>query len=197
MKKVFVLAGAVLAAIAASSCCILPLILGAAGAGSLGFASLLAPYRPYLTALTLALLGAGFYFAYRPAKECAGSCTTRLPATRTTRYVLWVVTLFTLATIAYPQVALLTLNRRPPLRNVAVPASAQTVTYSIPSMDCPACAANIESRLQHAPGVYEARVDFGTKRAVVRYNPGSTSARTLKQVIAETGFLPQDTVPAE
>ncbi|HXG24487.1 MAG TPA: hypothetical protein VNJ09_08045 [Chthonomonadales bacterium] len=55
MKRFAILISAVFAAIAASACCILPLILGAARAGSVGLGAALAPYRPYLMGLTLLL----------------------------------------------------------------------------------------------------------------------------------------------
>ncbi len=53
MKKAAVILGAVVAAVAASACCILPLILGVASAGTLGLSAALTPYRPYLVSLTL------------------------------------------------------------------------------------------------------------------------------------------------
>jgi len=43
--------GAVGAAILASSCCIGPVVLAALGAGSVGVATALTPYRPYLLGL--------------------------------------------------------------------------------------------------------------------------------------------------
>ena len=61
--------GAVLTAVAASACCVGPLILVALGVG-VAWASRLSafePYRPLFIALTVGLLGFGFYRAYRPA----------------------------------------------------------------------------------------------------------------------------------
>jgi len=43
-------------------------ILGASG---FAFAAALTPYRPYFVGLTIISLGLGFYFTYRPEKECA------------------------------------------------------------------------------------------------------------------------------
>jgi len=64
MKQQTALVGAAIAAITASAYCILPAILGAASAGTLGFSATLAPYRPYFMGLTVMLLGAAFYFIY-------------------------------------------------------------------------------------------------------------------------------------
>ncbi len=74
MKKIAVLVGVVLTALAASACCILPLVLGVASAGTLGLSAALTPYRPYLIGVTLLLLCGAFCAAYRPAK--ASTCAT-------------------------------------------------------------------------------------------------------------------------
>src|SRR5712692_1920991 len=76
-------AGGVLGALAASSCCILPLVLfglGVSGAW-IGNFTQLAPYQPYFLAATIACLGYGYWLVYRSSKvACADSeaCATPL-----------------------------------------------------------------------------------------------------------------------
>src|SRR5258708_16042148 len=60
-------AGGLLGALAASSCCILPLALfglGISGAW-IGNFTRLAAYQPYFLAATLAFLGCGYWLVYR------------------------------------------------------------------------------------------------------------------------------------
>ena len=59
--------GGVLAAIAASSCCIVPLLLFSLGAGGawIGNLTRLAPYQPIFVAVTLACLGCGYWLVWR------------------------------------------------------------------------------------------------------------------------------------
>ena len=60
-------AGGILGALAASSCCILPLalfMLGVSGAW-IGNLTALAPYQPILFAATVGCLGVGYYLVYR------------------------------------------------------------------------------------------------------------------------------------
>jgi mercuric ion transport protein len=62
-----VAAGGLLGAVAASSCCILPLVLfgfGVSGAW-IGNLTRLAPYQPYFVAITVAALGYGYWLVYR------------------------------------------------------------------------------------------------------------------------------------
>jgi mercuric ion transport protein len=76
--------GGILGAIAASSCCIAPLVLFSLGISGawIGNLTALAPYQPYFIAATLACLGYGFWLVYRPRKAaCAegAACARPLP----------------------------------------------------------------------------------------------------------------------
>jgi mercuric ion transport protein len=79
-----VAAGGILGAIAASSCCIAPLVLFSLGISGawIGNLTALAPYQPYFIAATLACLGYGYWLVYRPRKvACAegAACARPLP----------------------------------------------------------------------------------------------------------------------
>lgn len=67
-----------LAALAASSCCLLPVILFTLGAGGAWIGTLvrLAPFQPYFIAAAVVCLGAGYWMVYRSHVGCAvrGSC---------------------------------------------------------------------------------------------------------------------------
>jgi len=86
------------------SCCVFPVAFSFLGAGGLAFAMEMMPYRPHFIALTVVFLGAGFYFAYRPQKEeCTPGTACAAPKSRKLQRVsLWVVTILTLALIAFP-----------------------------------------------------------------------------------------------
>ena len=76
--------GGILGAIAASSCCILPLALFSLGISGawIGNLTALAPYQPYFIAATLACLGYGYWLVYRPKNvACAegAACARPLP----------------------------------------------------------------------------------------------------------------------
>lgn len=200
MKKVSVLLGVVAAAIAASACCILPLLLGAASVGSVGLGAALTPYRPYFIVLTVLLLGGAFYFTYRPQKvECESEgCNSAKSARiqRLNKAVLWIVTIFTVGALAYPNIAEYRAQASASsFPVVAAPVKAKTVLFNIPSMDCAACAVNIAGSLKKMPGVYNAKVDFRTKQASVLYDEKQISADKLRSAIDQTGFSAAETTP--
>jgi mercuric ion transport protein len=85
--------GAVGSAIAASICCLGPLLLAVLGIGGGALVLKFEPYRPIFAIMTVLLLGAAFYLAYRkgPAEECkAGSVCPQPRAKR--RAGLWIAT---------------------------------------------------------------------------------------------------------
>lgn len=77
----------------ASACCVVPLLLVTLGISGAWIANLTAlePYKPYVSAVTLALLGWGFWHVYfKPKPPCEdGSYCARPGSARTTKAVLW------------------------------------------------------------------------------------------------------------
>ena len=106
-------AGGMLGALAASACCILPLVfvtVGISGAW-IGNLTALAPYKPYFATGTLALVGYGYYLVYaRPKRACAdGSCARPLPG-RVVKLSLWAATVLVVAALAFDYVVPLLLS---------------------------------------------------------------------------------------
>lgn len=101
-------AGGILGALAASSCCILPLVLFTLGISGAWIANLTAlePYQPLFFAATAGFLGAGYYLAYRrPRAACAdGTCMRRLPS-RIVKAALWAATALALAALTFRYLA--------------------------------------------------------------------------------------------
>lgn len=106
-------AGGLLGGLAATSCCILPLVLFSLGISGAWIANLtaLAPYKPYFAAGTLILLGYGFYLVYvKPKQACAdGTCARPLP-NRLVKSSLWIATVLVAAALAFDYVAPLLLS---------------------------------------------------------------------------------------
>ena len=104
-----VAAGGVLGALAATSCCIVPLVLFALGVGGawIGNLTALAPYQPIFITTTLIFLGTGYYLVYwRREAACADAklCARPLPR-RGVKLALWAATALVASAIAFPYVA--------------------------------------------------------------------------------------------
>jgi len=101
--------GGILGALAASSCCIVPLVLFSLGVGGawVGNLTALAPYKPLFVAATTGVLGYGFYLVYwKPRRACANgaACATLVPS-RLVRTALWIATVLVAAAFAFDYVA--------------------------------------------------------------------------------------------
>jgi len=101
--------GGVIGALAASSCCILPVVLFSLGIGGawIGNFTQLAPYQPYFIAATLAFIGTGCWLVYRSSKVvCAASeaCARPLP-NRLVKIALIAATVIVIAAWAFDYVA--------------------------------------------------------------------------------------------
>ncbi len=103
-------AGGLLGAFAAASCCVVPLVLFSVGATGawIGNLTMLAPYQPYVIAVTLVMLSAGFVMVYRapkPAGSADDASCAQPTVGRLTKPALWAATALVAAAAAFPYVA--------------------------------------------------------------------------------------------
>jgi mercuric ion transport protein len=112
--QAFMAAGGLLGALAASSCCILPVVLFSLGVSGawIGNFTQLAPYQPYFVAATLVFLGTGYWLVHRASKRvCAEgeACARPLP-NRWVEIALVVATILVGAALGLDFLAPLLLN---------------------------------------------------------------------------------------
>ena len=107
-KAGFAATGGLLGAVAAMSCCIMPLAFFTLGIGGawIGNLTALAPYQPIFVGATLAFLATGYYLVYRkPRVACAEgeACARPLPR-RGVKLALWAATVLVASALAFPYV---------------------------------------------------------------------------------------------
>jgi mercuric ion transport protein len=113
-KQRLMAAGGLLGALAASSCCILPLALFSLGVSGawIGNFTQLAPYQPYFIAATICFLGYGYWLVYRSSKlGCADRevCARPLP-NRLVKTALILATILVVAALGLDFIAPLFLD---------------------------------------------------------------------------------------
>ena len=107
-------AGGLLGALAASSCCILPVILFSLGISGawIGNFTQLAPYQPYFLAATTLFLGTGYWRVHLASKRACidvEACARPLP-NRLVKIVLVVATALVVTALGFDFLAPLLLN---------------------------------------------------------------------------------------
>jgi len=188
------LGGSVLAAITASLCCIGPLVAVLLGASGFAASAVFEKWRPMLLGVTFASLALAWYLTYRKPKAACneGSACTTKPVAKRNKVVLRFATAFVLIAAAFPSLSSAIL--RATQSNIPVAAAdgnSAVLKVKIPSMDCAACALNIQSVLKRQAGVQQAQVSFDTKEAVVQYDATKISSENIIAAIDQTGFKAQ------
>lgn len=180
--------GAILAALATSSCCLGPLLLAAVGIGGAGAIAALGVLRPYLLVVTIALVATGFYFTYREARPVEGDgCGCERPvADRAGRMGLWVATVVVILVAAAPP--LLARWESPKLSGVASSATLETVTILVRGIDCAACARPIRAALTEVGGFHSLLLDIANQRMAVTYEPQPERLAAYVAAIDELGY---------
>ncbi len=189
------LTGAVLAAIAASICCVGPLVLLALGVSGawVGNLTALEPYQPYFMGITFLFLGYAFYRIYRNPKteECApGSYCANPKSDKINKISLWSVTLLILILFAVPYVARVSAS----VQNDSAESSMISadnlaiVTLEVPGMTCGACPLTVQKSLKNLTGVIKAEVGLEQKKAVVLYNPQTVTSKQMIEATTNAGY---------
>lgn len=93
-----------LAAITASLCCVVPLLLVALGVSGAWVASLsvFEPLRPIFIVITLVMLALAWRKLYRPAACDAGKVCVNTGVLRRQRTVFWIVSVLILVLLVFP-----------------------------------------------------------------------------------------------
>ncbi len=70
------------------------------------------------------------------------------------------------------------------------PAQKSRVTKAIPigGMHCSSCVAAVESALRAVPGVFDARVNFGSEQALVEYDPALARIEDIYAAVSHAGY---------
>lgn len=192
-KARFALTGAVIAAVTASLCCILPLLAAVMGFTGFAASQFFEHWRPYLLAVTFILLAAGFYLAYRRPREACevGSVCERTPIGRWNRSALWRVALSVVVLAAFPYYSGW-VARAVTKTNGAAEAPGQGsqahVVLKIDGMFCSSCAALLEKKLSQMTGVRRAEVSFEKKEAILDYDPRRVDVSRFAKLVKDAGY---------
>ena len=67
-------------------------------------------------------------------------------------------------------------------------AAPDTVTLSVPGMNCPVCPITVKKALTRVDGVSSVAVDYGRKEATVTFDDAKASVDALTQATANAGY---------
>jgi mercuric ion transport protein len=184
----------IIAAIAASLCCITPVLALLAGAsGAASSLSWLEPARPFLIGLATATLGFAWYRSLSSKANTAcgpdGTCAVEKKSFLASRTFLIIITVAAIGLIAFPYYAKI-FYPKPPKENIIVVESnnINTASFNIKGMSCKGCEAEVNNELHKVSGVIDAQTFYDKGTSIVKYDKSKASVEQLKNAIAQTGY---------
>ncbi|RRO21405.1 mercuric transport protein MerTP [Flavobacteriaceae bacterium 14752] len=179
-----------IAALAASSCCIPPVIAALAGIGGIaGSLSWMETYRPYLIAVAIIAIGYAWYTQLRPKKADDCCAIDDKPKWYQTKGFLVGITIFASFSIAFPYYSSVFYSSEPKKEIVIVKdTNIQSVNFKIDGMTCTGCATHVESEVNKLPGIIKIKASFKNANAVVEFDQSKVDVKTIKETINNTGY---------
>ena len=188
----------VLTAVAASLCCITPVLALISGAGGMVSAfSWMEPFRPYLIGFTILVLAFAWYqklipntFGTRTAEEIQCDCEEdeKKPFMQTKTF-LGIVTLFAALMLAFPNYAHIFYPSNDKKEVIIVNAlDIQTVTFDVKGMTCGGCASHVENDVNKLPGIVKVEASYEEGTAKVEFDQTKVSLAQIEEVINGTGY---------
>lgn len=184
------LTGAMGAAVAASACCTIPLLLVSVGIGGAWVSSLVAlePFRPYFIGLTVLLFGVALVQSNRnnDGPEC--DCEDEMSPT-TKNVLLSIGALLALALILSPKFLNMD-NMEGAVDATALDQSVEfkEVKLTVEGMTCETCPATVHKALSELEGVFEVLVTYEPPVALVRYDAKRVGVEQFELATRNAGY---------
>jgi copper chaperone CopZ len=183
-----------LTAIAASLCCITPVLALVAGTSGLASTfSWLEPFRPYFIGLTILVLGFAWYQKLKPKQQIDCNCETEeKPKFIQSKMFLGIVTAFALIMLAFPYYAHIFYPKTEKQIIVVDKSNVQTVEFTISGMTCASCEEHVNHEVNKLPGIIKSTASYENENAIVEFDNSKTNISEIEKAINGTGYSVTD-----
>jgi mercuric ion transport protein len=183
-----------LTAIAASLCCITPVLAIVAGTSGLASNfSWLEPARPYFIGLTILVLGFAWYQKLKPKKQIDCNCETEeKPKFIQSKMFLGIVTALAILMLAFPYYANIFYLKTEKQIIVIDKSNVQTVEFSISGMTCASCEEHVNHEVNKLLGIIKSTVSYEKGNTIVEFDNSKTSIAEIEKAINGTGYSVTD-----
>ena len=190
------LGAGLVSAVAASLCCINPVLALISGASGMASAfSWMEPLRPYLIGMSFLVLGFAWYQKFKPRTEEEVACaceTDDKPSFWQSKKFLGIVTVFAIVMMAFPLYADTFYPSNNQQEGIVVNSqNLQTATFEIKGMTCKGCEAHIEHEVNKLTGILEVEASYENASATVQFDESKVSLEEIKKAIDSTGYKVQ------
>ncbi len=181
----------IFAAVAASLCCITPVLAFLGGASGLASSfSWIESYRPYLIGATILIFAFAWYQKLKPQKQVDCDCETgNKKSFWQSKLFLGIVTGVAAIMIAFPYYAK-TFYPKPQQTKVIVvdKTNIQQAVFNIKGMTCESCTEHVNSEISKVNGVIEFNTSYENANSTVKFDNSKTSIDSIAIAIKSTGY---------
>ena len=178
------------AAIAASSCCIPPVIALIAGlGGSVSMLSWMDPYRPYLIGFAVIAIGYAWYnyLKLKNTDDCDCEIDEK-PKWYQTKGFLISITIFAAFSISFPYYAHIFYPDNKKEVVIVSESDIQTISFSVKGMTCASCEVHIKHVVNELEGIINVDASFENKNTEVKFDTSKISKEDIESAINSTGY---------
>lgn len=182
-----------LSAIAASLCCITPVIALLAGSSSMAANfSWIEPARPYLIGLSIAVLLFAWYIKLKPTKSTDTDCnceTTKKTSFLQSKIFLSIITFFAILMMAFPLYAKMFYPKpKVQVASVAAIDNKEQVRFTVQGMTCEGCEEHVNNQLSKVKGVLTYKTSYATRSSFVTFDKSKVDEKAIEAAINKTGY---------
>jgi copper chaperone CopZ len=195
MKSENTLAGlGLISAIAASLCCITPVLALIAGTSGLASTfSWLEPLRQYFIGLTVLVLAFAWYQKLKPKKQIDCDCeTNEKPKFIQSKMFLGIVTVFAIIMLAFPYYTSVFYPQTEKQIIVVDKSNIQEVEFTVSGMTCTGCEEHVKHEVNKLTGIISSNVSYENGKAVVEFDNSKTNITEIEKAINSTGYSVTD-----
>lgn len=195
MKSENKLIGAgLLTAVAASLCCITPVLALIAGTGGIASTfSWIEPFRPYLIGLTILVLGFAWYQKLKPKKEIDCECETEeKPKFIQSKNFLGIVTVFAFVMLAFPYYSGVFYTNAEKQVIVVDKSNIKRTEFKISGMTCASCEEHVNHEVDKIIGIVNSNASYENGNAIVEFDKTKTNETEIEKAINSTGYTVTD-----
>ena len=179
-----------LSAIAASLCCITPVLALIAGTSGLASTfSWLEPLRPYFIGLTILVLGFAWYQKLKPKKQIDCNCEREeKPKFIQSKMFLGIVTAFAIVMLAFPYYSSIFYPKTEKQNKVVDKSTIQKVEFTIRGMTCASCGEHVNHEVNKLTGIISSNSSYENGNAIVEFDNSKTNISEIEKTINSTGY---------
>ncbi len=184
-------AAGMLTAIAASLCCITPVLALLGGASGLASSfSWIEPFRPYLIGLTVLVFAFAWYQKLKPQKQVDCDCEAdNKKSFWQSKSFLGFVTVIAGLLIAFPYYAKAFYPKPKEIKVVVVDkTNILQAVFKIKGMTCESCTQQVNSEISKVNGIIAFQTSYENANSIVKFDNSKTSIDSIAAAIKSTGY---------